>query len=121
MLDEELNSPSSSSSTSSTMTMTTMALDEVWRLVDKYYTDCTFNDQYWDAARVKYAPQNKNNYDDNTVDDATSMRAANEMIKYLGDKYTCLLDRDSYAAIQRFTIKGVVATLMTDSQKKVLW
>ena len=48
------------------------------------------------------------------------MRYANEMIKSLGDKYTRLLDRDSYPSIQRFDLIGVRATLTTDAQKKRL-
>ena len=48
------------------------------------------------------------------------MGAANEMIKSLGDKYTRLLDRYSYAVIQRFGLIGVGSTLMLDSQTKRL-
>ena len=54
VLDEGLHLPSSSSSTSFTTNTTTTALEEEWRLVDKYYADHTFNDQDWDAARVNY-------------------------------------------------------------------
>ena len=57
-----------------------MALDEVWRLVENYYANHTFNGQGWDTARFKYAPKNNNK---NMVDDATPMRAANKMIKFL--------------------------------------
>ena len=98
-MDEGLHLPSSSSSTSFTTNTTTTALEEEWRLVDKYYADHTFNDQDWDAARVNYYTQNNNNHD-NMDNNATSMRAANEMIKFLGDKYIRILDQDSYAAIQ---------------------
>ena len=118
-MDKGLPSPSSSSSTSSTTTTTTKGMGEVWCLVDKYHVDLTFNVQNWDAARVKYVPQNNNN-NNNMVEDATSMRAANEMIKSLGDKYTHLLDQNSYVAIQQLNIIGVGAMLIPDSHMKRL-
>ena len=113
-MEEGITLPTSSSSTSSTMTKTTTALYKVWRLVDMYYADCNFNGQDWDVARFNYAHQNKNN-NNRMVNNATSMRASNKMIKSLGDKYTCLLNQYSYAAIQQFDQIRVGATFMPDS------
>ena len=75
-MDERLPLPLSSSSTSSTTTITTTDMNKLWILVYKYYANCTFNVQDWDAAGVKYAPKNNNN-NKSMVYNATSMRDGN--------------------------------------------
>ena len=91
------------------------ALDEVWRLVDKYYIDRSFNGQDWNEVR--------DNYEDklgSKPSDEKTMQLATEMIKSLGDKYSRVLDRKSYAQIQKFDLIGVGATLMPDGNKKLI-
>ena len=100
------------------MTTTTTYLDKVWRLVDKYYANHTFNNQDWDSARIKYVPNN--NINNGMVNEATYTRAANKIIKSLGDKYTRLLNWDYYTAIQIFDLIGVGAMLIPYAQTKRL-
>ena len=91
------------------------ALDEVWRLVDKYYIDPSKNGQDWNGVR--------DNYEDklgSKPSDEKTMQLATEMIKSLGDKYSRVLDRKSYAQIQKFDLIGVGATLMPDGNKKLI-
>eukprot|EP00566_Odontella_aurita_P006787 CAMPEP_0113560222 /NCGR_PEP_ID=MMETSP0015_2-20120614/19314_1 /TAXON_ID=2838 /ORGANISM="Odontella" /LENGTH=587 /DNA_ID=CAMNT_0000461909 /DNA_START=191 /DNA_END=1954 /DNA_ORIENTATION=- /assembly_acc=CAM_ASM_000160 len=92
------------------------ALDEVWSLVNKYYLDQTFNGQDWNAIRDKYEDQ----LDLDKNDDAALMKLTTEMVKSLGDKYSRVLDKGQYAAIQKFDLIGVGATLMPDADKRLM-
>eukprot|EP00586_Coscinodiscus_wailesii_P003688 CAMPEP_0172487460 /NCGR_PEP_ID=MMETSP1066-20121228/16572_1 /TAXON_ID=671091 /ORGANISM="Coscinodiscus wailesii, Strain CCMP2513" /LENGTH=449 /DNA_ID=CAMNT_0013254097 /DNA_START=323 /DNA_END=1669 /DNA_ORIENTATION=+ len=92
-------------------------LDEVWKLVDKYYIDRTFNGQDWNAVRETYVEK----------DEATtgrtperSMSLASEMVASLGDKYSRVLDAASYNRIQKYDLIGVGATLMPDADKRIM-
>ena len=90
-------------------------LDEAWRLVDKYYIDRSFNGQDWNEVRDRYEDKLGSKPNDEKV-----MSLTTEMIKSLGDKYSRVLDRKSYAQIQKFDLIGVGATLMPDSNKKLI-
>ena len=48
------------------------------------------------------------------------MKLVTEMVKSLGDKYSRVLDRKQYAAIQKFDLIGVGVTLMPDSEKRIV-
>lgn len=87
-------------------------VDEVWDLVDKYFIDRTFNDQDWAQVRLTYKAKE--------IQRSDSMQLVDEMVKSLGDKYTRLLDKGQYAAIQKFDLIGVGATFMPDSDKKLI-
>lgn len=84
-------------------------LEEAWTLVDKYYIDRTFNGNDWSQIRTSYL-----NRLGKTNDDDVTMKLTSEMIQSLGDKYSRILDRPSYARIQKFDLIGVGATLMPD-------
>ena len=86
-------------------------VDEVWTLLDKYFIDRTFNQQDWNAVRTK-VNGNKNN--------KQSMKVVTEMVQSLGDKYTRVLDKEQYAAIQKFDLIGVGVALMPNSQKEII-
>lgn len=93
----------------------TTALDEVWSLVNKYYLEPTFNGQDWNAVRDHYEDRL-----DDPNDDGATMKLATDMVKTLGDKYSRVLDRGQYAAIQKFDLIGVGATLMPDADKRLM-
>lgn len=94
-------------------------IDEVWTLIDKYYLDKSFNGQDWKNIRNLYESKitfdNDGNYNDDDV-----MTLTKSMVKSLGDKYSRILDRDSYARIQKFDLIGVGATLMPDNEKRIM-
>ena len=48
------------------------------------------------------------------------MRLASELVSSLGDKYTRILDKESYSALQRFDIVGVGTPLITKNKKIVV-
>jgi carboxyl-terminal processing protease len=89
-------------------TETQSAVQEVWSLIDKYYLDRTFHGQDWAAVREKYI---------NTKDE---MKALTEMVGTLGDKYSRILTPEQYAAIQKYDLIGVGATLMPNAQKEIM-
>lgn len=91
------------------------ALDEAWRLVDKYYIDRTFGGQDWAKTRESYGARLGSRAGDDQV-----MKLATEMVASLGDKYSRVLDAGSYAKIQKFDLIGVGATLMPDASKKLI-
>lgn len=70
--------------------------------------------QDWGAVRTKYLEETKG------VDNDKTMKAVTEMVKSLGDKYTRVLDVQQYAAIQKFDLIGVGATLMPNAQKEII-
>lgn len=91
-------------------------IDEVWALLDKYYIDRTFNSQDWKAVRSEVESQGqKVGFDDNK-----SMKIANDMVQSLGDKYTRMLDKEQYTAIQKYDLIGVGVTLMPNAQKDII-
>lgn len=91
-------------------------IDEVWTLLEKYYIDRSFNSQDWKAVRKKVESQGqKVGFDDNK-----SMKIANDMVQSLGDKYTRMLDKEQYTAIQKFDLIGVGVTLMPNAQKDII-
>lgn len=102
-------------------------LDEVWRLVNKFYIDPTYHGQNWDDVRGKFESQLKvtPSSDGSSVDydDDQAMKLAVSMVGSLGDKYSRILDRTQYEQIQKFDLIGVGATLMPDtttSDKKIM-
>ena len=48
------------------------------------------------------------------------MKLATEMVKSLGDKYSRVLDKKQYAAIQKFDLIGVGVTLMPNEAKQII-
>ena len=48
------------------------------------------------------------------------MKLTQEMVQSLGDKYSRLLDKEQYAAIQKFDLIGVGVTLMPNEQKQII-
>ena len=91
-------------------------IDEVWNLLNKYYIERTFNSQDWNAVRAKVESKGeKVRYDDNK-----SMKIVTEMVQSLGDKYTRILDKDQYTAIQKYDLIGVGVALMPNAQKDII-
>lgn len=90
-------------------------LDEVWRLVSKYYIDKTYNGKDWNAIRERYESQ------DTIVEDTPrTMSLAKSMISNLGDKYSRILDKEAYEQIQKFDLIGVGATLIGNDSKQIM-
>lgn len=87
---------------------------EVWTLVDKYYIDRSFGGQDWNAVLHKYLKQEEEAKSDN------SMALVTDMVKSLGDKYSRILDKKQYAAIQKFDLIGVGVTLMPNDSKQIV-
>lgn len=75
-------------------------VEEAWNLVNNFYLDRSFNGLDWPDMRRTFGAQ--------AAKDG-SFSAAREMIKGLGDKYTRLLDRDTYAKLSRFDVVGAGA------------
>lgn len=90
------------------------AYDETWNLVRKFALDRSYNGQNWDEAYSKYLSADHISSNDDDDDEGRVMRAVNDLVTSMGDKYTRLLDRDAYARIQKFDLIGVGATLMPD-------
>lgn len=98
-----------------TATLQNNVVHEVWTLVDKYYIDRTYGGQNWKAIRDKYVPLSmKANNDD------TRFKLATEMVGTLNDKYSRMLTRDQYSAIQKYDLIGVGVTLMPDANKNII-
>lgn len=90
-------------------------LDEVWTLVNKYYIDRTFNGQDWDQVIEKTKPTfEKTNSEDQ------QMNLVTEMVKTLGDKYSRVISKDMYTAIQKYDLIGVGVTLSPNSAKQII-
>lgn len=89
-------------------------VDEVWTLVNKYYIDRTFHGQDWDQIHNQYSAM------DTTNDKDKSLKLATEMVKTLGDKYSRILDPQQYAAIQKYDLIGIGATLMPNENKDII-
>ena len=90
------------------------AYDEAWSLVKKYALDQKYNGQDWDEAYTKYL----GSISSTSTDEDRIMKATSNLVGSLGDKYSRILDRDSYARIQKFDLIGVGVTLMPDSSTK---
>jgi C-terminal processing protease CtpA/Prc len=90
------------------------AYDEAWGLVKKYALDQKFNGQDWDEAYTKYSKD----ISSTSTDEGQIMKATSNLIGSLGDKYSRVLDKDSYARIQKFDLIGVGVTLMPDPSTK---
>jgi C-terminal processing protease CtpA/Prc len=82
------------------------ALDEVWSLIYKYYIDRTF--KMHDKYRLAFDQSNGEEQQTNQI---------TEMVKSLGDKYSRMLSREMYTAIQRYDLIGVGVTLAPNSAK----
>lgn len=91
-------------------------LDEVWTLVDKYYLDRTFGGQNdWNKVRAKYTfLSSKARGED------AKFKLVKEMVATLNDKYSRVLDREQYSAIQKYDLIGVGVTLMPDAEKNII-
>jgi carboxyl-terminal processing protease len=100
------------------MPKSTNAVEEVWTLIDKYYVDQTFHGQDWKQVKQKYLKMIANNINDD--DDAKVMDAVTRMVKSLGDKYTRILTKEAYAAIQKYDLIGVGVTLMPNEDKQLI-
>ena len=96
--------------------MSSSIIDEVWTLLDKYYIDRTFNSQDWKEVRTKVEAQGEKVQFDNDK----SMKIVTEMVQSLGDKYTRMLDKEQYTAIQKFDLIGVGVTLVPNAQKDII-
>jgi len=96
--------------------MSSSVIDEVWTLLDKYFLERSFNSQDWQAVRTKVTSQGQKV----GFDDTKSMKIATEMVQSLGDKYTRMLDKEQYAAIQKYDLIGVGVTLMPNAQKEII-
>ena len=57
---------------------------------------------------------------DKEKDNGKIMKYVTEMVATLDDKYTRVLDVNQYAAIQKFDLIGVGATLMPDEDKQII-
>jgi carboxyl-terminal processing protease len=90
-------------------------LDEVWNLVNKYYIDRTFNGQDWDQVKEKNLPAFEK-----SSNEEQQMSLVTEMVKTLGDKYSRVISRDSYTAIQKYDLIGVGVTLSPNSAKQII-
>lgn len=93
----------------------TTVLDEVWGKIDKYYIDRTFNGQDWNKVRAAYQLllQKQTSNDDTAI-----MALTRKMVNSLGDRYSRILDKNEYAAIQKFDLIGVGVTLMPSEVDK---
>ena len=89
-------------------------LDEVWTLVDKYFVDKKKNVN-WANIKTEY----KNKFL-KARDDSSRFKIVSEMVQTLNDKYSRMLDVSQYAAIQRFDLIGVGATLMPNEAKEIM-
>lgn len=87
------------------------ALDEAWTLINKYYIDRTFQGQDWNAVRHRYQQALQRQPDG-------EMKLITEMVGSLQDKYSRVLTADQYAAIQKYDLIGVGATLMPDGDTR---
>jgi carboxyl-terminal processing protease len=103
------------SSTSSTTTTQNNVVEEVWTLIDKYYIDRTYGGQNWKVVRDKYIPLSLK-----ASNDDVRFKLASEMVASLNDKYSRMLSRDQYSAIQKYDLIGVGVTLMPDSNKNII-
>lgn len=90
------------------------AYDEAWGLVKKYALDQQFNGQDWDEAYAKFSQ----GISSTSSDEDRIMKATSNLVGSLGDKYSRVLDRESYARIQKFDLIGVGVTLMPDPSTK---
>ena len=110
--------PDSPIATKSSISNPANVLEEVWTLADKYYIDKTFGHQNWNSVLTTYS--SKLPSDGASDKDEQTMKLATAMIKSLGDKYSRILDVDAYTRIQKFDLIGVGATLMPDSNKRIM-
>lgn len=91
-------------------------LDEVWTLIDKYYIDRTFGGQNdWNKVRGKF----KFVIMKAKGEDA-KFNVVSDMVATLNDKYSRMLDREQYSAIQKYDLIGVGVTLTPDSTKNIV-
>ena len=91
-----------------------LAYDETWNLIKKYALDQKFNGQDWDEAYTKYSK----GLDSSKSDEDAIMKATTNLVNSMGDKYTRILDKESYERIQKFDLIGVGVTLMPDPSTK---
>ena len=90
------------------------AYDEAWGLIKKYALDQKYNGQDWDEAYAKYLKD----ISSTSTDEGQIMKATSNLVGSLGDKYSRVLDKESYARIQKFDLIGVGVTLMPDPSTK---
>ena len=93
----------------------TNVVDEVWTLIDKYYIDRTYGGQDWNQVHEKYKLLS-----DSAKSDEARFKLTTEMVSLLHDKYSRMLDRDQYSAIQKYDLIGVGVTLMPDANKNII-
>lgn len=72
--------------------------------------------QDWKAVKQDYLTQEQKAGDS----DEKSMQLVTKMAKSLGDKYSRVLDVQSYEAIQKYDLIGVGVTLMPNQQKQII-
>lgn len=90
-------------------------VQEVWGLEDKYYLDRTFNSQDWNEVKKNFLKQEEKN-----GSEENAMNLITKMTKSLGDKYSRVLDKNAYTAIQKYDLIGVGVTLMPNSDKSII-
>jgi len=85
-------------------------VEEGWGLLSKFYLDKTFNGQDWDAAHVAANTKAANK---------GGFKALNEMTQSLGDKYTRIVDKDTYTKLSRFDLIGAGVLFSPDDAGKL--
>lgn len=103
--------------TTTTAQPSTSTLEEVWNLVDKYYVDKSNIAKQWQALKPTYE---RRYYSKANNDKMAQLSILSDMVANLHDKYSRILDDQQYAAIQRFDLIGVGATLMPQNGRIVV-
>lgn len=84
--------------------------NEVWRLASDNFYDNSFNKQDWNKVREEYLNKLKDGADENEI---TKL-----MVSSLGDKYTRLLDKNSFEALWKYDAIGVGLLFESDPSKQ---
>jgi carboxyl-terminal processing protease len=92
-------------------------LDEVWTLINKYYIDRSFNHQDWNAIKDKFQTKLAQT---NGLSDQAESAIVSEMVQTLQDKYSRILDKAAYSAIQKYDLIGIGVTLMPDPSTQLI-
>jgi carboxyl-terminal processing protease len=80
--------------------------EEVWNLVNENYVDDTYNNQDWQLEKTKYL----NNLDAGADEHAIIKK----MLASLGDKYSRLMDKQSYENLYKYDAIGIGLLFTSD-------
>jgi carboxyl-terminal processing protease len=83
--------------------------EEAWNIVNDNFYDPPYNKQDWKAERQKYEARLAQGADEEKV--------TRQMLASLGDKYTHVLNRQSFADLWKFDAIGVGLLLQSDGTK----